>query len=165
MTAFGWFFIIVIIIIGLGIAAGYYDWFADEWVTIKGKKLRLTHYFDKFVIEKYYWPGFWKKLKDREFIVPLYVYEITPDMKTYKYNSGKKYHRTTILPDTTDKEKAEQEFERINSYTNEQKYNDYEFHKKYDNIGTISQEETTEETKEPQESPNKKYKNSKKNKK
>ena len=141
-------FLGVIVFMFLGIfSSWYYDGFSDEPVKIKGKLLRLGNHYNKFVIEKFYFPGIWLQVLNKPFIVPLYVTEVTDDMRCEKNTNGEETKRLTYFPDTDDREVAEEAFNRINSYTSKEKF------KKY--IKAKQQEE------EESNQPKKKKKNSK----
>lgn len=107
------------------ILTAYYDGFSDEPVKIKNRCLRLGNHYDKYVIEKFYFPGIWLQVINKPFVVPTYVTEITEDMANIYNSKGKIISRTTVFPDTDDYELAKQEFARIDAYTTRDKYRKY----------------------------------------
>lgn len=116
---------LVVIVILWIILTAYYDGFNDEPVKIKNECLRLGNHYDKFVIEKFYFPGFWNKVINKRFVVPTYVTEITEDMENICNSKGEIISRTTVFPDTDDYELAKREFARIDAYTTRDKYRKY----------------------------------------
>lgn len=116
--------LVVIVILGI-ILTAYYDGFNDEPVKIKNECLRLGNHYDKFVIEKFYFPGFWNKVINKPFVVPTYVTEVTEDMENICNSKGEIISRTTVFPDTDDYELAKREFARIDAYTTRDKYRKY----------------------------------------
>ena len=116
--------IVVSLILGI-ILPAYYDGFNDESVKIKNRCLRLGNHYDKYVIEKLYFPGIWLRIINRPFVVPTYVTEITEDMENICNSKGEIISRTTVFPDTDDYELAKREFARIDAYTTRDKYKKY----------------------------------------
>lgn len=116
--------LVAIVILGI-ILTAYYDGFNDEPVKIKNRCLRLGNHYDKYVIEKFYFPGFWNKVINKRFVVPTYVTEITEDMENICNSKGEIISRTTVFPDTDDYELAKREFARIDAYTTRDKYRKY----------------------------------------
>ena len=103
----------------------YYDGFNDEPVKIKNRCLRLGNHYDKYVIEKFYFPGFWNKVINKPFVVPEYVTEVTPDMSNIYDSNGNIISRVTMFPETDDYELAKKEFDRINAYVTKDRYRKY----------------------------------------
>ena len=140
----------------------YYDGFNDEPVKIKNRCLRLGNHYDKYVIEKFYFPGFWNKVINKPFVVPTYVTEITEDMENICNSKGEIISRTTVFPDTDDYELAKREFARIYAYTTRDKYKKYMLDKQYNkskhNLASGLNETPTEE---PETSKKVKRKNTK----
>lgn len=116
---------LVVIVILWIILTAYYDGFNDEPVKIKNECLRLGNHYDKFVIEKFYFPGIWLQVINKRFVVPTYVTEITEDMENICNSKGEIISRTTVFPDTDDYELAKREFARIDAYTTRDKYRKY----------------------------------------
>ena len=116
---------LVVIVILWIILTVYYDGFNDEPVKIKNECLRLGNHYDKFVIEKFYFPGIWLQVINKPFVVPTYVTEITEDMENICNSKGEIISRTTVFPDTDDYELAKREFVRIDAYTTRDKYRKY----------------------------------------
>lgn len=113
----------------LFLSFNYYDGLNDEPVKIKNKRLRLGNYYDKYVIEKFYFPGFWSRVLKKPFVVPEYVTEVTPDMSNIYDSNGNIISRVTMFPETDDYELAKKEFDRINAYVTKDRYRKYVLNK------------------------------------